>query len=45
MRVKGRLLGTAAVAAAGILVAACGSSGTVWVHHSVQVVWPGCHRH
>ena len=28
MRVKGRLLGTAAVAAAGILVAACGSSGT-----------------
>ena len=28
MRVKGRLLGAAAVAAAGILVAACGSSGT-----------------
>jgi ABC-type sugar transport system substrate-binding protein len=28
MRVKGRLLGTAAVAAASILVAACGSSGT-----------------
>jgi ABC-type sugar transport system substrate-binding protein len=28
MRVKGRLLGTTAVAAAGILVAACGSSGT-----------------
>jgi len=28
MRVKGRLLGTAAVAVAGILVAACGSSGT-----------------
>jgi ABC-type sugar transport system substrate-binding protein len=28
MRFKGRLLGTAAVAAAGVLVAACGSSGT-----------------
>jgi ABC-type sugar transport system substrate-binding protein len=28
MRVKGRLLGTVALAAAGVLVAACGSSGT-----------------
>jgi ribose transport system substrate-binding protein len=28
MRVKGRLLGTLALAAAGVLVAACGSSGT-----------------